>query len=186
MQAWLLFILSAIPRAPDGATAGPFTKERLDPEDQKLVRDLRWMRPPPPAELLDRYPPADVRWMPVIEKALADRQLAVVGGWFIPLAQEEAPRRRNPTEADYARLEARARVRKMVDCWRTPARDRPPPGTGVDLRIVIAADGKVTDSFFMRFEPRDATVEACVLAVAKQWFFWPAFRATKLRVRLAF
>jgi hypothetical protein len=132
MHTWVLFLLSALPRPDPTSGSTPrdaIERPSLDEEDRRLVRDLRWLRPPLSPDLVDRYPPSDVR---------------------------------------------------------APRREQPPAGTGVDLRMVVAADGKVKDAFLIRFEPRVAGVETCVLDVARRWFFWPSFRATKLRVRLAF
>jgi hypothetical protein len=186
--AFVSFMFTALARpqtGPAGWDLPAFNKpSALDWEEQQLVRDLRWIRPPLPPELLERYPRADPRWVSVIDKALAERHLAVIGGQFIPL-DRPVPVRKHPSEGDFARIEARTRVLEMVECWKRPSAD-PPAGTSVDLRMLVAADGKVKESFLMRFEPRNAEVEGCVLGVAKKWFFWPSFRTMRVRVRLAF
>jgi hypothetical protein len=160
----------------------------LDEEERKLIGLMRRLSPPLSREVVEGLGPTDPRWVRVIEAALADRKLAVVGNWFIALGGRDigGPWRKNLSEEQYGRIEARARVLEMVGCWRGGGRDQPPAGTGVDLRMKVGADGIVKEAFFMRFEPAKPEVERCMIQVAKRWFFWPSFRVVKMRVRLGF
>jgi hypothetical protein len=147
-----------------------------------------------PPSAWPRLPSGDPRWTEAVDAMLAETRMVDIrgsidgasGGTMLPLPVEKSTARPVTADTNGPRLEATARLREMVACYRRALDHRPASRTGVELRMKVTIDGAVKDAMLTRFEPRMPEAETCVLQAARNWGFPKSFREQNVRVRFAF